>query len=65
MKKIILILLTVFSVNIFAQMPKSSLPKPGTVSGKVIDKITKEPLPYVNIIIKDLCQENYNWWNNK
>jgi outer membrane receptor protein involved in Fe transport len=57
MKKIILILLTVFSVNVFAQMPKSRLPKPGTVSGKVIDKITKEPLPYVNIIIKDSAKK--------
>ncbi len=53
MKKIFIIILTVFSVNLFAQMPKSNLPKPGTVSGKVIDQTTKEPLPYVNIIIKD------------
>ena len=53
MKKILLILLTVFSANLFAQMPKSNLPKPGVVSGKIIDKITNEPLPYVNIIIKD------------
>ena len=25
----------------------------GSISGKVVDKKTKEPLPYVNIIIKD------------
>ena len=34
-----------------------NLPKPGVVSGKVIDKITHEPLPYVNIIIKDARQK--------
>ncbi len=57
MKNILLILLTAFSVNLFAQMPKSNLPKPGLVSGKVIDQTTKEPLPYVNIIIKDAANK--------
>ncbi|MGB1042351.1 MAG: TonB-dependent receptor domain-containing protein [Tenacibaculum sp.] len=57
MKKILLVLLTVFSANLFAQMPKSNLPKPGSVSGKVIDQTTKEPLPYVNIIIKDTAKK--------
>ena len=53
MKKTLLLLLTVFTVNLSAQMPKSNLSKPGIISGKIIDKTTKEPLPYVNIIIKD------------
>ncbi|MBA6155256.1 TonB-dependent receptor [Tenacibaculum sp. S7007] len=57
MKNILLILLTAFSVNLMAQMPKSNLPKPGLVSGKVIDQATKEPLPYVNIIIKDTANK--------
>ncbi|WP_299120283.1 outer membrane beta-barrel family protein [uncultured Tenacibaculum sp.] len=57
MRNILLILLTVFSVNLFAQMPKSKLPKPGSVSGKVVDQTTKEPLPYVNIIIKDTANK--------
>ena len=57
MKKILLLIFTVFSVSLFAQMPKSNLPKPGTVSGKVIDKTTKESLPYVNIIIKDAANK--------
>ncbi|MCF2874125.1 MULTISPECIES: TonB-dependent receptor domain-containing protein [unclassified Tenacibaculum] len=57
MRNILLILLTVFSVNLFAQMPKGKLPKPGSVSGKVIDQTTKEPLPYVNIIIKDTANK--------
>ncbi|WP_299157260.1 TonB-dependent receptor [uncultured Tenacibaculum sp.] len=57
MRNILLILLTAFSVNLFAQMPKSNLPKPGSISGKVIDQTTKEPLPYVNIIIKDTANK--------
>ena len=33
------------------------LPKPGTISGKVIDKTSKETLPYVNIVIRDLSKK--------
>lgn len=57
MKNILLILLAVFTTSIYAQMPKSSLPKPGTITGKVVDQITKQPLPYVNIIIKDAAKK--------
>ncbi len=57
MKNIFIILLTVLSTSMFAQMPKSNLPKPGIVSGKVVDQTTKQPLPYVNIIIKDATKK--------
>jgi len=57
MKNILLILLAVFTTGIYAQMPKSSLPKPGVISGKVVDQATKQPLPYVNIIIKDAAKK--------
>lgn len=57
MKNILLILLAVFTTSIYAQMPKSSLPKPGVISGKVVDQATKQPLPYVNIIIKDAAKK--------
>ncbi|RBW63214.1 TonB-dependent receptor [Tenacibaculum sp. E3R01] len=57
MKKILLLLLTILSINTYAQMPKSNLSKPGSVYGKVIDQTTKEPLPYVNIIIKDVAKK--------
>ena len=33
------------------------LPKPGTISGKVIDKNSKESLPYVNIVVRDLTKK--------
>ncbi|MGG8495233.1 carboxypeptidase-like regulatory domain-containing protein [Tenacibaculum sp. TC6] len=57
MKKILLLLLTILSISSYAQMPKSILPKPGSVSGKVVDVNSKEPLPYVNIIIKDAAKK--------
>ncbi|WP_417800823.1 TonB-dependent receptor domain-containing protein [Tenacibaculum sp.] len=57
MKNILLILLAVFTTSIYAQMPKSNLPKPGVISGKVVDQTTKQPLPYVNIIIKDAAKK--------
>ncbi len=38
-------------------MKKEYLPKPGKISGKVIDKLSKEPLPYVNIIIRDTAKK--------
>ncbi|CAM1341391.1 TonB-dependent receptor domain-containing protein [Tenacibaculum aestuarii] len=57
MKNIFIILLTVLSTSVFAQMPKSNLPKPGIISGKVVDQTTKQPLPYVNIIIKDAAKK--------
>ena len=52
MKKLLTMLIIFMSFSSFGK----NLPKPGVVSGKVIDKITREPLPYVNIIIKDTKQ---------
>ena len=58
MKKIFLILLCIsLSANLNAQMPKNKLPKKGSVSGKVIDQQTKEPIPYATIIIKSMTGE--------
>jgi len=53
-KRIILIIC--FSINLYsiAQMSKNKLPRNGSISGKIIDKTTKEPLPYVTIVIKDM-----------
>lgn len=59
MKKLILFCLcfSVLSSPAFAQLTKNNLPKPGTVTGKVIDFLTKEPLPYVNVIIRDMSKK--------
>ncbi|MBE7691361.1 TonB-dependent receptor domain-containing protein [Tenacibaculum finnmarkense] len=53
MNKFFLFLFTVFSVSLFAQKQHSKPLKIGIVSGKVIDEVSKEALPYVNIIIKN------------
>ncbi|WP_075342873.1 TonB-dependent receptor domain-containing protein [Tenacibaculum agarivorans] len=57
MRNVLYLIILMISTASFAQMKKEELPKPGKVSGKVIDKISKEPLPYVNIIIKDASQK--------
>lgn len=45
------------TLNVFAQSTKSNLPKPGVISGKVIDETSKEPLPYVNIVVRDMAKK--------
>ena len=46
MKYIIIIVSSILSFGIFAQST-------GSVSGKVIDQKTNEPLPYVTIVVKN------------
>ncbi|SEB40871.1 Outer membrane receptor proteins, mostly Fe transport [Tenacibaculum sp. MAR_2009_124] len=53
MRKLLLFFLTFMTLFSYG----NDLPKPGVLSGKVIDKMTKEPLPYVNIIIKDAAKK--------
>lgn len=57
MQKILCLFIMLISTFSFSQMKKEKLPKPGKVSGKVIDKVSKEPLPYVNIIIRDTSKK--------
>lgn len=51
------VILVITSTISFAQMPKSALLKPGSISGKVIDNATKQELPYVNIVVKDMSKK--------
>ncbi|SDW75214.1 TonB-dependent receptor domain-containing protein [Flavobacterium degerlachei] len=55
--KIKLILICLFGtlLSMQAQTSVKSVPleSPGSVTGKVVDKTTNEPLPYVNVIVKE------------
>ena len=57
MKKLILLFILTLSMSSYAQLDKSKIAKPGTISGKVIDQASKEGLPYVNIVIKDTAKK--------
>ena len=57
MKKIILFALLLVTASSFAQMAKDKLPKPGVITGKVIDKTSNEALPYVNIVVRDIAKK--------
>ena len=57
MKKIILLFILSLTMSSYAQLTKSELVKPGIISGKVIDQETKESLPYVNIVIRDMAKK--------
>ncbi|WP_110476256.1 outer membrane beta-barrel family protein [Winogradskyella epiphytica] len=54
MRHLILMLVLVTSTFISAQPKSNSDVKDGSVSGRVIDAQLNQPLPYVNIVIKDL-----------
>lgn len=54
MKRLLLFCAVLFSITaVHATDPDPETDKTGTISGKVLDATLKEPLPYVNIIIKN------------
>jgi len=59
MKKLLLACALLFSLvnNTYANNPNLNDDKTGTITGKVIDAILMQPLPYVNIIIKNTKEE--------
>ncbi|MDO7173782.1 TonB-dependent receptor domain-containing protein [Mariniflexile sp. AS56] len=59
MKKLLLACTLLVSIinNIQATNPKSPIDKTGSISGVVLDADLKQPLPYVNIIIKSTKDE--------
>lgn len=57
MKKLLFLVSLILSANSFAQKTKNKNQAPGIVFGKVIDNTSKEALPYVNIVIKNLADK--------
>ncbi|GAA3626808.1 outer membrane beta-barrel family protein [Flavivirga jejuensis] len=55
MYKLLLVYLLLFTISANASItdPKKNADKTGTISGKVLDAKLNQPLPYVNIIIKN------------
>ena len=51
------LLLLTTSIKAHATDPEKDTEKTGTISGKVLDANLKQPLPYVNVIIKNLKGE--------
>ena len=59
MKRLLFLCLLLLSTSIKAHTsdPEKDTEKTGTISGKVLDANLKQPLPYVNVIIKNLNGE--------
>lgn len=55
MKKLLSIIMLLIAFSIQAQ--DNPQPKIGTVTGKVLDANLQQPLPYVNVVIKDVNQK--------
>lgn len=55
MKNLFFVCLLLFSITTQAHStdPKKNIDKTGTISGKVLDAKLKQPLPYVNVIVKN------------
>jgi len=56
-KKIIYVLCLALSFSMTAQLAKDKLPKNGSVSGKVVDAKTQDPISYATIVIKDMTDK--------
>ena len=58
MKFFFALCMAISSIAMYSQPNTSYNVKTGSVSGRVMDSLLTEPLPYVNIIIKDKAGNN-------
>ena len=52
MKKLSILLVMLFALQGFAQLPSNDNPRTGLISGVILDANSDTPLPYVSIVIK-------------
>ena len=59
MKRLLLLFFILLSISAKAHNtdPETNTDKTGTISGRVLDANLKQPLPYVNVIIKNTKDE--------
>jgi len=53
MKKLISLAMLFIAFSFSSNADTFNEPKPGSISGKILDAVLNQPLPYVNIVIKD------------
>lgn len=53
-ERILIVILLICSITSYAHEDKGEVDKKGMLSGIIIDEKTQEPLPYVNVVIRDI-----------
>ena len=57
MKNVIYVICFCLSLSMTAQLAKDKLPRNGSISGKVVDAKSQQPIPYATIVIKDTANK--------
>ncbi|WP_282126871.1 TonB-dependent receptor domain-containing protein [Marinifilum flexuosum] len=52
-EKLLIVVLLLLSFSVFAETEITTAVKSGSLTGVILDQKTKEPLPYVNVVIRD------------
>lgn len=52
-EKLLIVVLLLLSFTVFAETEITTAVKSGSLTGVILDQKTKEPLPYVNVVIRD------------
>ncbi len=53
-ERILIIILLICSITSYAQADKGEIEKKGSLTGTIIDVKTQQPLPYVNVVLRDV-----------
>ena len=56
-EKLLIVVLLLLSFTVFAETEVTATVKSGSLTGVILDQKTNEPLPYVNVVIRDANQK--------